>query len=59
MISKLEGNLKAAGRTEEKLQRKKFLLQKLVDQLSSGHVDGKETIEQSYLVVELDKDVSV
>lgn len=53
----LEGKLKSASRSQEKLQRKKVLLQKLVDKLS-GHT-GKDAVHQSYLVFELDKDVSI
>lgn len=54
---KLEGKLRTAARTEEKLQRKKTLLQKLVEQLSGKVEIG--ALQQSYLVVELDKDVAV
>ena len=57
MILKLEGKLRTAARTEEKLQRKKTLLQKLVEQLSGKVEIG--ALQQSYLVVELDKDVAV
>ena len=53
----LEGKLKSASRSQDKLQRKKILLQKLVDKLS-GHM-GKDALRQSYLVLELDKDVSL
>lgn len=53
----LEGKLKSASRSQEKLQRKKILLQKLVDKLS-GHIE-KDVLKQSYLVLELDKDVSL
>lgn len=53
----LEGKLKSASRSQDKLQRKKIILQKLVDKLS-GHI-GKEALKQSYLVLELDKDVSL
>ena len=53
----LEGKLKSASRSQEKLQRKKALLQKLVDKLS-GHI-GKDALQQSYLVFELDKDISL
>ena len=54
----LEGKLKSASRSQEKLQRKKVLLQKLVDKLGGGHI-GKDALQQSYLVFELDKDVSI
>ena len=53
----LEGKLKSASRSQEKLQRKKILLQKLVDKVS-GHI-GKDALQQSYLLLELDKDVSI
>ena len=53
----LEGKLKSAARSQETLQRKKVLLQKLVEKLSS-HM-GKDAIQQSYLVFELDKGVSI
>ena len=53
----LEGKLKSASRSQEKLQHKKILLQKLVDKLS-GPV-GKDALQQTYLVLELDKDVSL
>jgi len=53
----LEGKLKSASRSQDKLQRRKVLLQKLVDKLS-GHI-GKDVLQQSYLVLELDKDVSL
>ena len=53
----LEGKLKSASRSQEKLQRKKMLLQKLVDKLS-GHIES-DLLKQSYLVLELDKDVSL
>lgn len=57
VILKLEGKLRTAAKTEEKLQRKKTLLQKLVEQLSGKVEIG--ALQQSYLVVELDKDVAV
>ncbi|KAL9987709.1 hypothetical protein ACROYT_G002058 [Oculina patagonica] len=53
----LEGKLKSASRSQEKLQRKKILLQKLVDKLSCRI--EKDVLKQSYLVLELDKDVSL
>ncbi|XP_068737353.1 golgin subfamily A member 4-like [Montipora capricornis] len=53
----LEGKLKSAAHSQETLQRKKVLLQKLVEKLSS-HM-GKDAIQQSYLVFELDKGVSI
>lgn len=53
----LEGKLQSASRSQDKLQRRKVLLQKLVDKLS-GHI-GKDVLQQSYLVLELDKDVSL
>ena len=53
----LEGKLKSASRSQDKLQRRKVLLQKLVDKLS-GHI-GKDVLQQSYLVLELDKEVSL
>lgn len=54
----LEGKLKSASRSQEKLQRKKVLLQKLVDKLN-GQVEKDAMRHQSYLVLELDKDVSL
>ena len=54
----LEGKLKSASRSQEKLQRKKVLLQKLVDKLN-GQVEKDGMRHQSYLVLELDKDVSL
>lgn len=54
----LEGKLKSASRSQEKLQRKKVLLQKLVDKLN-GQVEKDTMRHQSYLVLELDKDVSL
>ena len=53
----LEGKLKTASRSQDKLQRKKILLQKLVDKLS--HHIGKDVQHQSFLLLELDKDVSL
>lgn len=53
----LEGKLKTASRSQDKLQRKKILLQKLVDKLS--HHIGKDAQRQSFLLLELDKDVSL
>jgi len=53
----LEGKLKTASRSQDNLQRKKILLQKLVDKLS--HHIGKEVQHQSFLLLELDKDVSL
>ena len=54
----LEGKLKSASRSQEKLQRKKVLLQKLVDKLND-QVEKDAMRHQSYLVLELDKDVSL
>lgn len=54
-VSSMDDKLKHAARSQEKLQRKKVLLQRLVDKLSS-HL-GKDVLQQSYLVLELDKDV--
>lgn len=57
MVHKLESKLKTATRSTEKLNRKRVLLQRLVEKLS-GHV-GKDQLRQSYLVLELDKDVAI
>lgn len=52
----LEGKLRSASQSQEKLQRKKVHLQKLVEKLSN-HM-GKDAIQQPCLVFELDEDVS-
>lgn len=57
LVLKMEGKLKSASRSTEKLQRKRALLQKLVEKLS-GHV-GKEQLRQAYLVLELDRDIAI
>lgn len=56
-VHQLEGKLKTAARSTEKLNRKRALLQKLVEKLS-GQV-GKDQLKQAYLVLELDKDVPI
>ena len=52
----LEGKLKSASQSQEKLQRKKVLLEKLVEKLTN-HM-GKKAVQQSHSVFELNKDVS-
>ena len=52
----LEGKLKSASQSQEKLQRKKVLLEKLVEKLTN-HM-GKKAAQQSHSVFELNKDVS-
>ena len=52
----LEGKLKSASQSQERLQRKKVLLEKLVEKLTN-HM-GKKAVQQSHSVFELNKDVS-
>lgn len=57
IVSKLEQRLSAAGKSHEKLQRKKAILLQLLEKV--GKNSGEDLIQQSNVIFELDKDTPV
>ena len=57
IVSRLEERLTAAGKSHEILQRKKVILQQLLETVSAK--TGKDLVQQSKLIFELDKDTAV
>ena len=57
IVSRLEERLRAAGKSHEILQRKKVILQQLLETASVK--TGDDLIQHSKLIFELDKDTTV
>ena len=57
IVSRLEERLTAAGKSHEILQRKKVILQQLLETVSAK--TGEDLVQQSKLIFELDKDAVV
>ena len=57
IVSRLEERLTAAGKSHEILQRKKVILQQLLETVSAK--TGEDLVQQSKLIFELDKDTAV
>lgn len=57
IVSRLEERLTAAGKSHEILQRKKVILQQLLETASVK--TGDDLIQHSKLIFELDKDTTV
>ena len=57
IVSQLEERLDEAGKSHEMLQRKKIILQQLLEKV--GENTGENFVEKSNLIFELDKDVAL
>ena len=57
VVERLEERLSVAGKSHEILQRKKVILQQLLETVSVKN--GEDLIQQSKLIFELDKDTAI
>ena len=57
IVTRLEERLTAAGKSHEILQRKKIILQQLLETVSAK--TGQDLVQQSKLIFELDKDTAI
>lgn len=57
VVSRLEERLTTVGKSREMLQRKKIILQQLLETVSLK--TGKDLLQQSNLIFELDKDTAI
>jgi hypothetical protein len=57
IVSRLEERLTAAGKSHEILQRKKVILQQLLETVSVK--TGEDLVQQSKMIFEFDKDTAI
>lgn len=57
VVARLEKRLTMAGKSHEILQRKKVILQQLLETVSGK--TGEDLLQQSKLIFELDKDTAI